>query len=1147
LSSTALLACATALPSVHWTLDSGASSHFVNNPAILTNLVKLTEPFDVFVGNGHKLLATHRGTANIHSLYLSEVYYVPGLLTNLLSIGCLSDSYSITFSKATCTIIDNHSYKHVLSINADDGLYKLSGLTNRVALLTHPVTGKTTPATEFSALYPHKPLVTLMDAHARMAHLHCKKILALAEKDALPFILLDQNIEPCLDCLKGKFPRPNIPTTSTTYATTPAERIHSDIWGPAQFTSPEGYKYFITFYDEFSRHITVVFLRLKSDAYKAIEEYLHFISAYTPFQILHFRSDNGGEYTSKRVQQLFKRYGIYHERTVPHSSFQNGYAERLNRTLLDATRTMLTTSKLPAQYWPLATRHFVHVHNDTVDLKLRYSPRALLEPSTLRNLDPRRLLPFGSPVFVKNMTPKGKLSPRGFLAYYVGYHISSKAILYVDKNLKSGISRDFYPLPADVESSSLSNFQNLLSSPLNSPLSLDTISSSEEEDDDCLPTVRFSARPTTDRHPSEKLSVPRPLPATATHTDSGNAPRPSELELHPVSSGVSPGASSPVRYHLMPVGTKVQINGRIYRTTAKEGILKTTTNAKVRLNDFHTTAAKDINSGPVNSKRRALVTTSTSSCNTPPVLNTPLDDSNLRQHAREKEWNSIIENETFELVEPKDVPAIANILTCRFLDTIKKDLDGIPFYKSRLIVGGHRQREGIDYSDVFAPVVKSQTIRILLAIATMCDYEVRQIDFVTAFLNAELSDEIYMRQPKEFDDGTGRICRLKKGLYGLKQAPRAWNIKLVKIFTTLGFTQLKSDTSVFKKQTPSGFIWVAVFVDDCLLIGTSIKELNELENQIASQYKIKILGNLQKIIGMQWTRDRSSKTSFLHQTDYASQIVSQFGFDNVKPENTPALDYPENENAKLPCDKEKYQQAVGSLIYLSTQTRPDIMYAVSKASEYMSNPNQHAWTNVKRIFRYLQSTKDYGILFKGNNDLKVVAYADADFAGDVATRKSRSGNTVLLCNGAVCWYSKKQKAVATSTVAAEYVSTATAAQEVIWVKQLLDELDVKVDTPLIHADNMGAISIAHDPTQHQLTKHIDIKYHYLRDQVNLGNIKVEYCSTISMIADIFTKALNFVKFKLFRDGLGLISMKTLRDIESRGGVGITSGQLQQQQ
>ena len=222
-------------------------------------------------------------------------------------------------------------------------------------------------------------------------------------------------------------------------------------------------------------------------------------------------------------------------------------------------------------------------------------------------------------------------------------------------------------------------------------------------------------------------------------------------------------------------------------------------------------------------------------------------------------------------------------------------------------------------------------------------------------------------------------------------------------------------------------------------------------------------------------------------------------------------------------DQPMYQSAVGSLMYLSVSTRPDITYAVGNLARFCSKPTKAHWTAMKRVLRYLKGTVNYGIRYSQKSSSDCVGFSDADWAGDIDDRKSTSGYLFQISGGPVAWKSKKQSCVALSTAEAEYVALSSAAQESVWLRQLISEFGRSLETPTtIFEDNQSAIAMSKNPQFHGRAKHIDIKHHFVREQVSSGAVKLEYCPTEEMTADIFTKGLNREQFCKLRTKAGVV-------------------------
>jgi hypothetical protein len=454
-------------------------------------------------------------------------------------------------------------------------------------------------------------------------------------------------------------------------------------------------------------------------------------------------------------------------------------------------------------------------------------------------------------------------------------------------------------------------------------------------------------------------------------------------------------------------------------------------------------------------------------------------------------------------------------------------------FRARLVIGGHRQRQGLDYVETFASTVRYETVRLVLDIASKHDYEVHQIDYVAAFLNARhkpVGDKTYA----SFPDGVSSdledyVMEVLGAIYGLKQSPRDWEIHRNKIMAKFGFKPLLSDASAYT----DGKLIIAVWVDDCIIAGKDLAAIVKWKKDIAGECEIKDMGELTSILGMQWVRDRANKKSWLHQSAYTQTILRRFKMDKSHPEKSPATYDPSPDITDRLINTEEYLQAVGALIHLSKSTRPDIAFAVSAVASKMKSPTSKNWNAVKRIFRYLNGTRNYGIMLGGQIDDRLVCYADADWAGDHDTRRSRSGHVVFYGNSPISWYSKLQTGThSLSSVESEYKSAVYGAQDLMWLQNIMGEFNVKASLNLLcnargviagdlKCDNQGAIAAMNNPMQHSKLKHVELRYHFIREAVKTAQLNIEYVRSSDMIADILTKSLTPQSFCPLRSKLGV--------------------------
>ena len=390
---------------------------------------------------------------------------------------------------------------------------------------------------------------------------------------------------------------------------------------------------------------------------------------------------------------------------------------------------------------------------------------------------------------------------------------------------------------------------------------------------------------------------------------------------------------------------------------------------------------------------------------------------------------------------------------------------------------------------------------------------------------------IYIEQPPGYEtkDRKGWVWRLLRALYGLKQAARNWYKALCKALEALGFTRSETDHGVFFKKNGNDIIILAVHVDDCTVTGNSqvlidkfMVEMNE------KHYKLTDTGPASWLLGIKISRDLMKKTLSLSQHSYIEGIITKFNFNDLKPLATPMDPSAPLLKSQSPSKLEDiakmknvpYREAVGSLMYAAMGTCPDIAFATSTVAQFCENPGWAHWEAVKKIFRYLMGTKDLELIY-GGEERGLLGYVDADGASQ-EHRRAISGYVFMVDGGAVSWSSKKQELVTLSTAEAEYVAQTHAAKEALWLRSLLTELFGALDGPTtLFSDSKSAIALAKDGHYHARTKHIDIRYHFIRYIIEAEAIKLVYCSTDNMTADTLTKALPSVKAKHFAKALGL--------------------------
>ena len=501
-------------------------------------------------------------------------------------------------------------------------------------------------------------------------------------------------------------------------------------------------------------------------------------------------------------------------------------------------------------------------------------------------------------------------------------------------------------------------------------------------------------------------------------------------------------------------------------------------------------------------------------------------DSVKWELAMKDEMDSLKSNNTWVLAHlPKGKKALHN----KWVYRIKEEQDGNKRYKARLVVKGFEQKEGIDYNEIFSPVVKMTTIRLVLALVAKENLYLEQMDVKTAFLHGELEEEIYMVQPQGFEvrGKEKMVCKLQRSLYGLKQAPRQWYKRFDTFICSNGFLRCQADHCCYIKSLGDSFIILLLYVDDMLIVGASKQSIDKLKWELSQEFAMKDLGAAKQILGMRITRD--SGTLRLSQEEYIKKVVERFSMGDAKPVGCPLAAHfklskeqmPTSDEEKAYMERVPYASAVGSLMYAMVCTRPDIAHAVGVVSRYMSNPGREHWEAVKWILRYLRGTADLSLCF-GQDGSGLQGFVDADMAGDVDGRKSTIGYVYALGGTAVSWVSKLQKIVALSTTEAEYVALTEASKEMVWLKSFLEELGHKQDKCILHCDSQSVIHLAKNPVYHARTKHIQVRYHFIRSVIEDKVFELQKILGSENPADMLTKTVTVEKLRLCATSVGLL-------------------------
>jgi hypothetical protein len=1070
--------------------DSGCTSHISPYRNNLENFIEISpksfraankQDFNA-VGKGEMVIDVPNG-ADISQLRLTEVLYAPEVGYTLVSVGRLDDNgFSATFGGGKCVLRGPDGEELGSVPKSSRGLYKV---VHEGESVNTAVEG-----------------ITLDLLHRRMGHISpgiAKKLVTSGFVTGVRLVSTADADFFCESCVYAKATRKSIPKAREgERAKKFGEEVHSDLWGPAPVETKGGRRYYITFVDDYTRFTHLHLLRTKDEAFEAYKQFEAWSANQleAPIRVLH--SDRGGEYLGKEFTAYLKSKGTAQKLTVHHTPQHNGVAERRNRTIVERIRALLHASGLPKYLWGEAARHVVWLMNHTsmkaVEGKTPYEAALGMKP------DLSGVREWGEKCWVR--VEKGnKLGGRVREGRWVGVDDESKGARVYWRDTKTvTVERNVYfdPTSASVDRLEGEDWQFV-------ETTTDELTST--------PTPIFPTVATPPAQSEQIVSAPAEDEHEEDEPRAKRTRKPSQRVLE-ILSGRAVSSSRPSDPIIAP---GIQVPTAVVEEPEGEE----TPDVLMADNFVEYAMVADM------SEVEGLEPRSLAEAKRGP-------DWLFWEKAIFEELRTLEEAGTWELVDP---PSGANIVGSKWVFRVKKDAAGhVVRFKARLVAQGFSQVPGVDYFDTFAPVAKLASIRTVLAMAAELDFELHQIDIKSAYLNGELTkdENIYMKQPPGYPapNSSGKVCHLLKTLYGLKQSGRRWYQKLVEILVKrLAFVRSDVDQAVFYRHggdNSHATIIVVVHVDDCTIAASTLSLVVAFKRQIAQHVEITDLGELHWLLGIEIKRDRERRTIHLSQRSYIDSIIARYNFQDLKPVSTPMETSTRLSTSQAPATTLEiakmrdvpYLEAVGSLMYASLGTRPDISFAVQTVSRFSKNPGLTHWDAVKRIFRYLKGTADLWLSYGVVKD-KLVGYADAD--GSMAEdRHAISGYAFMLFGGAVSWSAKRQEIVSLSTTESEYVAVTHAAKEGLWIRSLLSQLfPGKLDPTTLFSDNQSAIALAKDHQYHARTKHIDIRFHFIRYVIENGSIRLIYCPTDDMVADTLTKALPSAKVKHFASQLGL--------------------------
>ena len=1134
-----------------WIMDSGASNTYTFNESAFIPGTLQQYSGKVTIGDGKALPITGKGeiyvnvarNEKLERVRLKNVYLVPSLTCQLLSLGTTTERncYYQGTQDGINVFKRENSRLTLVGKRRNNGIVELAQHlpTNctdicNTALASIDdeclITAKTKSTPQHGSLYYW---------HLALNHRHPDDIRFMAKNNIVEGLSITDDSWPgCNACNMCKITRTPQATSSEPHNSDSYhfDTIVGDVIGKINLPTINDESYISILMDLRTRYVSVQLLTSCTSEeilghlnkfVALIERQPDLIRQHGFRKIRCLRTDMASYYTSNVITSALALNGIIHQFSAPYFPEQNGHAERVNRTIIEATRTVLHQSRLQPRLWGEVMKSVAQIYNVTNHSALKKSTphESLFGEKPTINL----VHPIGSTCFyTERNTPK--FLPKASQGILIGYNAFSKAYRIwneIDEKIVISYNVKFENVD-QPEETTMQNEQNEQNEPV-------LVSQTEPPNEsDSLVYV-----PETLSDPDE---IPPQAP-TETEQDVENNDMPS-ASTAPDAIDQQQEPSAPSRPSLPRLAKdralEHLINNRraafVTHTPDQLSDLECDTLPNLfnqclqalSHQDESLETAYDINRYTLSAKYDDLFENNFD-CHALQAAQELLNDSPTLHEAingpNSSEWLDAIQTElatlwnaeTFEVIPKSSVPPGQRIITAKLHLKVKTDpVRELIQFKARLVVRGFCQVAGIDYKEIYSPVANFKSILMLLTLGASQDLEIHQMDFNAAFLNASIKEDVYVEPVGTYDGRVppNHVYKLKKTLYGLKQSPREWWLLLEKSLRNVGWTPTLTDNCVFFRTTNGSTEYLAVYVDDVIIMSPSVDLVSKAKSELAAMFKSKDLGELSYILGVKVTRDRKNKTISLDQSSLISKYSSRFCITNVA--TTPGYwkEIPPAILSSSPTfTTTEMQIRIGALLHLSTRTRPDISYEVNRLSRYVSKPTQQSSCELLRIFEYLLQTSNHALVLDGTHDITTITtYTDANWGGTQqglqTDGKSTSGTITMIGNSPVCWSSRKQNCVSMSTMESELIALSSGCQDSLWARNLLRELlPTSLISIKIMCDNLPTVLQTQNLSNKPIVRHIDLRYHFARDLVNKGILSVNFVPGKQNPADLLTKSL----------------------------------------
>jgi Reverse transcriptase (RNA-dependent DNA polymerase) len=1075
---------------------------------------------------------------------LKNCLHAPAVPINLISVGALQEHHiSVTFSYQKTLISFPMDHPDLTGLSFEATVHRRLSLLDLEfidAPLVNPEPTIAIPALA-CPVFPVAPITTDL-WHRRFGHLGqdaTRDMLSHNFATGITPPTSSANVPTkCIPCLIGKTPQAPYQNNAKR-ASNVCELIHIDTCGPFPVPTPRKEQYFTIFLDDTSNYGHTALLVAKSESFQAYKKVEASWELKSGNRVKGVRFDGAKEFTQGSFAEHLTGRGIAVQVTAPYAHSQAGKAERYIRTIEDGIQTLIADAKLPPSFWGDAALTYQYLRNRLPTSTL---PHEITPYEVMNHVKPdlSHLRVWGCqcfPAIPPELRTKG--GPRRYEAIFVGYEENRVGWRVRDLKGRYHFSRDVVfneSIPGHL-SPRRGNPIDFARLPPASIIPHDHSHPVAPLPPESLPHTTLTSLPTpsfVDAVQDRDMVIDnRNQRATRSTTNSLPPQRRHYNDIEVISMFVSLNKIN--AFLTDPISTNV-----VYDPPPTDPDLLYDQCFLTAPPSFLRARPYDL-SKPPNSYHEAV----------------SRPDKPVWLAAMQREMSSLEERKAFERTL---LPVGRKAIGVRWTYDYKYEPDGSVIRgkeKARLVAQGFSQRPE-DFDETYAPVVKLVSVRTLLAFANHHDYEIMSFDVKTAFLHARLPYSIYVKQIPGYPENDPKtVLRLLVALYGLKQSAYEWYTLLASIFSALGLLRCEADHAVFigRWSTPpdpsvvmpeSGeqlVLIVPIHVDDGLAICNSKSLYTWFVREISKKIDFVCLGPVtnSRYLGQRITRDRIHRIIRVSQSDLVINLLEDWKMTECK---TSLVPLPHNFSNLPPCSPNAcpdipdaditvaYQRLVGSLTYLAICTRPDLAYAAMALGQFNASPTRTLLVVAKGVLRYLAGTVHFGLTFSLRNEHlpeSVQLYAsacglsDADWASDEKDRKSISGYCFYFCNSLVSWSARKQRTVSTSSTESEYYALANTMKEAIWLKLFLKltQLYIPPSFPLL-CDNQSTRSIASTDAISPRTKHIDVRYHFLREHITNGSFPLHWIPTSDMVADIFTKPLSNILFQRHRESLGLL-------------------------